>query len=377
MLRQSGALSTDPALHILYIIPALPLHPMHFSQIINAAISKENDRPLMQKEVYPVSAALQQYLQQYHRDIELPIAYKELLHYQYSNAIKDEKGKHTHWERVLYEKKLLVQLQQKLMDAYQLLQKENNTASNHLTIQHIDFCEFANSMPFRITISNTQNNSQDFFYIKSADASRIYGLELEQLLSPNDTNFLYHQNTLVEEHIEGIPGDIFLETVNHLTTIEKKLLAEEFVRFNERCFARLLGDMRSYNFVLIKNNTAGYRIRAIDFDQQCYEGKMNLYLPQFYKENYGYVQLTENNLYNDLIEAIRLSERKDIAFFAAQSKQQLTHLLDVMYKEELSENYKISSLRKELGACFNSHHFARCKTMGAILKEQLNRIGTQ
>ena len=329
----------------------------------------------MQKEVYPVSAALQQYLQQYYRDIELPIAYKELLHYQYSNAIKNEKGKHTHWERVLYEKKLLAQLQQKLMDAYQLLHKENTTASNHVIIQHIDFCEFANSMPFRITIGNTQNNTQDFFYIKSADASRIYGLELEQLLSPNDTNFLYHQNTLVEEHIEGIPGDIFLETVNHLTTIEKKLLAEEFVRFNERCFARLLGDMRSYNFVVIKNNTAGYRIRAIDFDQQCYEGKMNLYLPQFYKENYGYVQLTENNLDNDLIEAIRLSERNHMAIFAAQSKQQLVHLIDVMYKEELSENYKIASLRKELDACFGSHHFARCKTMGAILKEQLNRIG--
>jgi len=26
--------------------------------------------------------------------------------------------------------------------------------------------------------------------------------------------------------------------------------AKEFVKFNERCFVRLLGDMRSYNFVV-------------------------------------------------------------------------------------------------------------------------------
>jgi hypothetical protein len=65
-------------------------------------------------------------------------------------------------------------------------------------------------------------------------------------------------------------------------------LPKEFVKFNERCFVRLLGDMRSYNFVV--NITPDiedyqYRIRAIDFDQQSYEGRRNLYLPQFFKEN--------------------------------------------------------------------------------------------
>ena len=28
-----------------------------------------------------------------------------------------------------------------------------------------------------------------------------------------------------------------------------------------------------------------YRVRAIDFDQQSYEGRKNMYLPQFFKEN--------------------------------------------------------------------------------------------
>ena len=47
--------------------------------------------------------------------------------------------------------------------------------------------------------------------------------------------------------------------------------AKEFVKFNERCFVRLLGDMRSYNFVvnvIPDVEDFQYRVRAIDFDQQ-------------------------------------------------------------------------------------------------------------
>ena len=347
---------------------------MHFSQIKNAALSKQNDRPLMQKEVYPVSTALQQYLQQYKRDIKLPIAYKELFHYQYSNAIKDESGKHTHWDRVVYEKKLLAQLQQKLIATYALLKKET---SKYLTVASIDFCEFANSMPFRINLLNTENKIEDFFYIKDADASRIYGLELEQLLSSNNINFLYHQSTLVEEHIEGIPGDIFLATTSQLTDTEKKLLATAFVQFNERCFARLLGDMRSYNFVVLKNEndpTHPFHLKAIDFDQQCYEGKLNLYLPQFYKENYEFVQMALHFLPHAGIEQIRKEERKQMAALVKQQPRQLASLLHTMAKEEMSENYKVLSLRKELNDYFGTLHFSNCKTMGAIVKQQLKQL---
>jgi hypothetical protein len=42
--------------------------------------------------------------------------------------------------------------------------------------------------------------------VKKADASRVYGLELEHLLSPNRLNFLTHGNTLIEEHIAASPA---------------------------------------------------------------------------------------------------------------------------------------------------------------------------
>jgi len=328
---------------------------------------------MMQKEVYPVNTSLQQYLAHYKKDVELPLAYNELLHYEYTNAIKDANGKHTHWERVVYDKALLQQLQQKLLQLYALLKNESHPA---VQIQSIDFCEFANSMPFRINLINTQTNAADYFYIKTADASRIYGLELEQLLSHNHINFLYHQNTLVEEHIEGIPGDHFLTTINDLNAGEQTLLSEEFIRFNERCFARLLGDMRSYNYVVLSNNNSShpFTIRSIDFDQQCYEGKMNLYLPQFYKENVQYVQMATELLDAATIETTRISERQQMAKLVVKNRRQLSALLHAMLKEEISDNYKVVSLRKELNAYHNTHRFSRCKTMGSIVKQQLKQL---
>jgi len=47
---------------------------------------------------------------------------------------------------------------------------------------------------------------------------------------------------------------------------------------------RLLGDMRSYNYVIVATHDFDhvvYKIRAIDFDQQCYEGNFKVYRPQF------------------------------------------------------------------------------------------------
>ena len=99
---------------------------------------------------------------------------------------------------------------------------------------------------------------------------------IEQLLSPNRINFLVYRNTLIEEHIVGIPGDVFInQRLESLSMQDKRALAKEYVKFNERCFLRLLGDMRSYNYVVVITqdfDRIQYRLRAIDFDQQSYEG---------------------------------------------------------------------------------------------------------
>ena len=54
------------------------LYNMQFDKIINARIKNESDRPQMKKDLFPVSERLQKYLNQYGRDIALPVAYKDL-----------------------------------------------------------------------------------------------------------------------------------------------------------------------------------------------------------------------------------------------------------------------------------------------------------
>ena len=62
-------------------------------------------------------------------------------------------------------------------------------------------------------IINRLNDNYDHFYVKVADASRVYGLELEHILSPNRINNLTDGNTLIEEHIAALPCDLFLQTL--------------------------------------------------------------------------------------------------------------------------------------------------------------------
>lgn len=351
---------------------------MQFDKIVNARVSQETDRPLMKKDLFPVSERLQHYLHQYGRDVVLPVAYKDLLNYRYTNALKDKKGKFTHWETAIYDLKEMEFLKEGLIKTYAVLKTEGNMSfTKHLDVERIDYCEFGNSAPFRIRIINRVNDNYDHYYIKAADASRIYGLELEHLVSPNRITFLYHKNTLVEEHIPGIPGDVFLEDYLHLPETNRIRIAKEFVKFNERCFARLLGDMRSYNFVIDITpdiEDYQYRIRAIDFDQQCYEGRKNLYLPQFYRENFEYVDLVLKTLSAEVIEQYQLEEQTAMAHRVFASRKQLMELLNIMVKDELSDNYKIKMLRDELNKHFNTHYFSKCNSMGAIVKRQLKIV---
>lgn len=354
---------------------------MQFQQIINSKISKESDRPLMQKEPYAVSGHLQLYLQNNGRYQLFPIEYNNLLHYSHANSQRDKSGKLTHWENAIYDETVQKKLNKALVKTFAVLKKSDIPQFiNNLLVKRIDFCEFGNSIPFRIVLEYRDTGITESFYIKIADASRIYGLELEQLLSPNKTNFIYNNNTLVEEHIGGIPGDIFLK--NQLSTVKSSVasMAKEFVQFNERCFARLLGDMRSYNFVIEElpgNHESKYRIRALDFDQQSYEGRKNLYIPQFYKENFEFMEMVMKTLSTEEIAQYQQDERASIRNRAKQSHRRLTALLNSMDKEELSENYKVLILRKELNEHFNTVAFSRCKTMGAIVKRQLKQVLSQ
>lgn len=334
-----------------------------------------SDKPSRKKPFFPVNKELRNYLKIHGREVALPIHYNDLLHFSYSVPLRDKNGRDTLWEKTLYDMQHWDQLKEGLINLYATLKTEGDyTFTNHLEVARIDYCSFGNSNPFRIRIVNRFNDNYDHYYIKKEDASRIYGLELEHILSPNHITFLTGVGTLVEEHIPGLPGDHFLHNNLELPETNKIRLAKEFVKFNERCFLRLLGDMRSYNFVV--NITPDiedyqYRIRPIDFDQQSYEGRKNLYLPQFFKENYPFVELTLKYLNKASIEQYQAEERTLIAYRMATQRYRTMELLNIMARDTLSTPGKTVQLAGELGAYFKSSTFQKCHSMGALVKQTL------
>ncbi|MCA6475421.1 MAG: hypothetical protein IM541_06205 [Chitinophagaceae bacterium] len=328
--------------------------------------------------MYTPQPALRQYLIDYSREIQLPLAYQDLLRFTYTTPIKDRHGKDSYWDTVSYDLHEWNDLRQALIRMYAILKTEGDMRfARHLDVARIDFCYFGNSQPFRIRIVNKYNDNYDHFYIKQADANRIYGLEMEHLLSPNRMTYLTHRTTLIEEHVPGIPGDVFIRDYLHHPGTNVIRLAKEFVKFNERCFVQLLGDMRSYNFVvnMIPDiEDVQYRIRAIDFDRQTYEGKKNSYLPQFFKENYELVQLALRHLNRESIAQYQAEEQTLITLRLASSRYRMKALLDIMAKDTLAPPEKIKQLREEL-----SQHYAtpiaekKTQSMGLLLKWQMKQ----
>ncbi len=351
---------------------------MSFADNQNSIQAKQENKPSRKKPIFPVCEPLRNYLKQHAREVNLPVLYQDLLRFTYSIPLKDKNGNATLWETTLYDMKELDFLRSELVNMYAILKTEGDFSfTPHLDVARIDYCSFGNSNPFRIRIVNKFNDNYDHYYIKMADASRIYGLELEHILSPNRITFLTCFDTLVEEHIPGIPGDLFIEKMLNDPSSNKIRLAKEFVKFNERCFIRLLGDMRSYNFVVSITpdvEDSQYRIRAIDFDQQCYEGRKNLYLPQFFKENYPLVEMVLNNLNRDSIEQYQAEEKTMMTLRYASSKKRISQLLDIMETDPISTTEKINQLASELADYHHNPDFLNCHSSGALVKANLEQM---
>lgn len=339
------------------------------------------EEPIISKKkpAFPVNTLLNEYLSENGRTIKIPIFYDDLLRFQGSIVVYDADDNDTLWVRTYYNEFERQEIDLSLKKVYSILHSDGSEdIIQYLNVDAIDYCTFGNSKPFRIKIRNILNDNYTYFYIKTADASRIYGLELEHILSPNNLNFLVYKNTLIEEHIAGIPGDVFIENMlEDCSTSEKAQIAKEFVKFNERCMIRLLGDMRSYNYVIVPTHdfdNVVFKIRAIDFDQQCFEGKFKVYLPQFFKENYKMVQLVGEKLQADSIEQYKAEERSIIAKRMLSSENRLQTLLHCMRKDTISTEENVMLLTQRVFEVTKDINFKELTTMGDVLHHALHFV---
>lgn len=327
--------------------------------------------PSKKKIPIPVKEELLVYLKNHERAVDLPIQYEDLTNYASSLPLFDHGGNDTLWETVYFNESDRSYLYDALTQIYALLKTDGDVeVLEHLEVARVDYCTFGNTKPFRIRIINKLNDNYDHFYIKKADASRIYGLELEEMLSPNHVSYFYDKTTMIEEHIAGIPGDDFMKNNLEDTPFNQIRMAKEFIKFNERCFVRLLGDMRSYNYVVdITPDIEGsqFRLRAIDFDQQSYEGWKSFYLPQYFKENNPIIFLGIHHMTAETVKQYQLEERSLIAGRVKSSKERFSELIDVMTKDEISSIEKVEHLKDDLAYHHKNDVFRKCHNMGEIV----------
>ena len=331
------------------------------------------------KPFYPISKKLENFLKHHDRWINDVISYDDLLRYTDSINIYDKKDKDTLWVRLIYNESERNEIDENLKITYTLLHSDGNpTSIPYLNIDSVDYCTFGNSKPFRIKIRNILNDNFTYFYVKKTDASRIYGIEFEHMLSPRNLNFLVNRSSLIEEHIAGIPGDVFIkEYLPKCSEYQKSQIAKEYVKFNERCMIRLLGDMRSYNYVVIPIHDFDqviYKIRAIDFDQQSYEGKFSVYRPQFFKENKPMMDLVRKKLKTDSIIQYKIEERSTISKRLIIADERMKLLVDIMKQDTISSIENIDNLKKEIFKFTKEESFIKSKSMGELMEQSLDYL---
>lgn len=325
------------------------------------------------KPAFPINERLSRYLTKYNRSIKIPVFYDDLLRFAGAINLYDKNDVDTLWIRVYYPEHEREEIELSLKRMYVILHGDGSEDSlSFLNIDGIDYCTFGNSKPFRIKVRNILNDNHTYLYVKKADASRVYGLELEHILSPNNINFLIYKDTLIEEHVLGIPGDQFLvENLDNVSKSGLKRLSKEFVKFNERCMIRLLGDMRSYNYVIVASydfDQVEYRIRAMDFDQQSFEGNLKVYFPQFFKENFPFVKMVSDNLRPESVEQYKKEERSAIARRLRGSQKRIFRLIECMSEDSISTAEKVHQLKMDLKKYTGDKNFKNCTSMGEILK---------
>jgi len=331
------------------------------------------------KPAYPINKELDEYLQYYNRKIEIPIHYDDLLRFSGSVAVYDANDEDTLWVRVFYPEFDRDEIDLALKRVYSnFVSDGSDSIFPYLNVDYVDYCTFGNSKPFRIKVRNILNDNYTLLYVKKTDSSRVYGLELEHMLSPYNLNFVIYENTLIEEHIVGIPGDVFFKkNLPECSEFDKAQIAKEFVKFNERCMIRLLGDMRSYNYVIVPTHdfdSVVYKIRAIDFDQQCYEGKIKVYRPQFFKENKVMVDLVQSKLTVDSVNQYIVEERSIIAKRILSWGRRLKRLLDVCKEDTIAPTENMELLKTQLLELTGDINFRDSKTMGEVLIHALDFV---
>jgi hypothetical protein len=127
--------------------------------------------------------------------------------------------------------------------------------------------------------------------------------------------------------------------------------------------------MRSVNYVVDITpdfEEVQYRVRAIDFDQQSYEGSGSTYLAFRYRSNREVTRLAFQVLNRKTIDQYVAEEHSQMARRAKVESVRLRVLLGIMSREELAPREHVGTLAAELNRMHGTSDFQNCRTMGEL-----------
>ena len=186
------------------------------------------------------------------------------------------------------------------------------------------------------------------------------------------------QPEAIDKLVNGINNSEKFQTLEGVTGSGKTFtIAKEFVKFSERCMIRLLGDMRSYNYVIIPIHDFDqvvYKLRAIDFDQQSYEADFRVYRPQLFKENKPVVELIKEKLIPDSIKQYKIEERAIIVKRILGSQKRVEKLINSMKNDIISNDDNVRHLTQQIYNLTKDNDFKYCINMGQIMESSFNYL---
>ena len=114
-----------------------------------------------------------------------------------------------------------------------------------------------------------------------------------------------------------------------------------------------------------------YRIRAIDFDQQSYEPRKSIYMPQYFKQNMPIIEVGLRHMTPATVRQYQKEEKAMIASRIRYSISQIRDLMKYMVKSKLSQDSYVDQLKVELADHYNHPVFLKKQSMGEIVRTSL------
>ena len=176
-----------------------------------------------------------------------------------------------------------------------------------------------------------------------------------------------------------MPGDEFIRTYLGREDVNKVRMAKEFVKFAERCYLRLLGDMRAVNYIVDITpdfEEVQYRVRPIDFDQQCYEKRLEVYRPHLFPDNKPVDELVRQHLNIPTIVQYRQEERSQTARRIDVASRRYSALLSTMRKTPIAPQEHVTQLAEELNTYHECKEFTGAASMADLVSRHLQRLLT-